>query len=286
MTSRSRTADTAEPAASDGIAACDAALFERDGARVVPTAHARGPWRRDTLHGGAVAALLADSIDIPGWTPVRITFDLLAPVRDTPMTLTVTRPEGGSRVQRQVITLLAGDAPVARAHCLAVRRTQLDLPDGVTAHRNPFSDVPVPDLSRPTPGARQAVGWDSFDTGAVRVHPLESSDLGEGAIGVWVRLLVPVVAGESTSAIARVAAAADYGSVATNARLPFDRWSFMNAELSLHVSREPAGPWVGLVATGVVQPVGSGLSSATLYDSAGRLGQSAQALVVEARSRD
>jgi hypothetical protein len=282
MTIESRPARTPRAVADD---ADDAALFQRDGSLVVPTGHAHGPWRRDTLHGAAVAALLATAIDVPGWTPARITFDLLAPVRAVPMTLSTTAPEGGRRVVRQEVTLLAGDTPVARARCLAVRRLEvgLDLPEGATDHPDPFADQAVPDLSRPTAGAREAVGWDCFDSGAVSLSPLASPGLGPNSVGLWVSLLVPVIAGEPTPAIARVAAAADYASTATHMRLPFDRWSFMNAELTLHVSREPAGPWVGLVSAGVVQPAGCGLSTATLYDADGRLGQSAQALVVEAR---
>ncbi|XVQ14603.1 acyl-CoA thioesterase domain-containing protein [Spirillospora sp. CA-255316] len=268
----------AGPAVPDG-----AALYERDGDRIVPTDRARGPWRRDALHGAAVAALLAAAVDVPGWTPARITFDLLAPVRAVPMTLSVTRPEGGRRVVRQDVTLLEGDAPVARARCLAVRRAELDLPEGATEHRDPFAGAAVPDLSRPKPGVSEAVGWECFDSSAVSVRSLRSPDPGPDSVGLWISLLVPVIAGEPTPAIARAAAAADYASTATHMRLPFDRWSFMNAELSLHLSREPVGPWVGLVCAGVVQPVGCGLSAATLYDSAGRLGQSAQALVVEAR---
>jgi len=266
-------------------APCDDALFERDGPRIVPTGLARGPWRPDTLHGAAVAAVLACGIDVPGWTPVRVTFDLLAPIRSVPMTLSVTEAEGGKRVVRQTVTLLEGDTPVARAQCLAVRKAELELPEGATAHPDPFAGVPVPDLTRPKPNVSEAVGWESFDGGAVSLRSLKSPDLDGNSIGMWVSLLVPVIAGEPTPSLARAAVAADYASAATNTRLSFERWSFMNAELSLHVSREPVGPWVGLVSVGVVQPGGCGLSVGTLYDSGGRLGQSAQALVVEARSR-
>ncbi|GAB2851332.1 hypothetical protein GCM10022221_58430 [Actinocorallia aurea] len=265
-------------------------LFRRDGALVVPTDLARGPWRPDALHGAAVAALLACGVDLPGWTPVRITFDLLAPVRAVPMTLEVTPAEGGRRVVRQTVTLREGDKPVARAQCLAVRKAALDLPEGVSDHPDPFAAGPVPDLTRPRPGAREAVGWDCFDGSAVSVRGLRSDGRGSdglrpGETGVWVSLLVPVLEGEPTPGMARAAVAADYASAATSTRLNFEQWSFMNAELSLHVSREPVGPWVGLVGTGLVEPVGSGLSVAALYDSVGRLGQSAQSLVVEARGR-
>ncbi|GAA0960066.1 acyl-CoA thioesterase domain-containing protein [Actinocorallia libanotica] len=262
-----------------------AALFERDGSRVVPTNRARGPWRPDALHGAAVAGLLACGIDVPGRTPARVVFDLLAPVRTVPMTLSVSEAEGGKRVVRQTVTLLEGDVPVARAQCLAVRRAELELPEGVTEHPDPFAGEPVPDLSAPAPSARRAVGWECFDNSSVSLRPLRSPKPDGAGLGLWVDLLVPVIAGEPTPGIARAAVAADYASVATNALLPFGRWSFMNAELSLHLSRDPVGSWVGLVGTGVLQPHGCGLSVAALYDSGGRLGQSAQALVLEERQR-
>ncbi|TDB95278.1 acyl-CoA thioesterase domain-containing protein [Actinomadura sp. 7K534] len=287
MTADSRAAALGDAPASDappsGAPPSGAALFERDGSRLVPTDRARGPWRRDALHGGAVAAVLANAVDVPEWTPARLTIDMLGPVPDVPLTLDVTRPEGGRRVVRQEITLLADGAPVARASCVAVRKSDLDLPEGAVDHPNPFGGVPVPDLSTPTPGAREAVGWDCFDSGAIRVRGLGESGVPAGSVGLWVSLLVPVVAGEPAPPIARVAAAADYASTATNMRLDQREWSFMNTELTLHLSREPAGSWVGLAAAGVVQPVGAGLSVSTIYDQAGRLGQSAQALVIEAR---
>jgi len=260
-------------------------LFERDGALLVPTDHARGPWRRDTLHGGAVAALLAGAIDVPGRTPVRVTVDLLAAVPAKPLTLHVTEPAGGRRVARQSITLLDGDTPVASAQCVAVRRSTLDLPDGVADRTSPFDGIPAPDLARPRQYVRDAIGWDCFDGTAIAVRNLRSDALGDRTYGMWISLLVPVVAGEPTPPIAQVAAAADYGSTATGNLLSFDRWSFMNTELSLHLSREPVGPWVGVVSSGMIQPVGCGLAMAALYDRSGPLGRSAQALVVEERAR-
>jgi hypothetical protein len=59
----------------------------------------------------------------------------------------------------------------------------------------------------------------------------------------------------------------------------------MNAELSLHLSREPTGPWVGLVSSGLVQANGCGIGMGALYDGSGLLGRSAQSLVVEERAR-
>lgn len=259
------------------------ALFERHGDLVVPTALARGPWRPDALHGGAVAALLASALDMPGRTPVRVTFDLLTAVPCSPLRVLVTTPEGGERVVRQTVTLLDGDAEVATAQCLAIRHLDLDLP-AAAEPPDPFAGVPVPDLTRTRPKVAEMVGWECFDSHAICARTLPA-DLPEYATGVYVNLVVPVVAGEATPTISRAAAAADYASNHMASRFHFDSWSFMNADLTLHLSRAPAAGWIGLASTGVIDPNGSGLSVAQLFDSNGRLGQSIQSLVVESRAR-
>jgi len=266
------------------VAPSDAgALYVRDGAHVVPTELARGPWRRDALHGGAVAALLASALDLPGRTPVRVTFDLLASVPMAPLRLLVSPAEGGQRVARQTVTLLAGDVEVARAQALAIRHVDLDLP-ATLRPPDPFAGVAVPDLTRTRPKVRDLVGWTCFDSDAIsaRTLPVELPDY---AMGIYVKLLVPVVAGEPTPSISRAAAAADYASSSLAGRMHFDSWSFMNADLTLHLSRVPADEWIGLAGTAVIDPNGSGLSVAQLFDPRGRLGQSIQSLVVESRAR-
>ncbi len=259
------------------------ALFERDEDVVVPTDIARGPWRPDALHGGAVAALLASALDLPGRTAVRVTFDLLTAVPRAPLRLVVSEPQGGERVVRQTARLFSADTEVASAQCLAVREVDLDLPPAAEPP-DPFAGIPVPDLERIRPKVAEMVGWECFDSAAICARTL-SAGLPAYATGVYVNLLAPVVAGEKTPAIARAAAAADYASNHLANRFHFDSWSFMNADLTLHLSRVPADQWIGLVSTAVIEPNGSGLSVAQLFDPNGRLGQSVQSLVVESRDR-
>ncbi len=111
--------------------------------------------------------------------------------------------------------------------------------------------------------------------------PSRRRPLPPGCLRLWLPLLVPVVATVPLSGAQQAVAVADYASIATSARLSYRGWSFLNAELTVHLTRDPQGPWVGLDCEGVVQRVGAGLSTARLYDAAGRLGQSAQTLVVE-----
>src|SRR5262249_53704532 len=107
----------------------------------------------------------------------------------------------------------------------------------------------------------------------------------DGVTRLYVNLLVPVVAGEPVHAISRAAAAADYASSNLGVRLPFEHWSFMNADLTLHMARVPADSWIGIESSELVAPNGSGLSHAALFDPKGRFGHSAQSLVVEPRAR-
>ena len=77
--------------------------------------------------------------------------------------------------------------------------------------------------------------------------------------------------------------AADFASEAVHRRLPFTEWSFMNADLTLHLARAPIGTWVGMNTSAVIQPFGTGIASTQLFDAAGRVGQSVSTLVVEPR---
>ncbi|GAB3760998.1 thioesterase family protein [Nocardioides ginsengisegetis] len=273
LTGRATAADTAQARA----------LFVRVGELVRPTELARGPWRPDALHGGAVAALLASALEVPGRTPVRVTFDLLRSVPYAPLRLVVTLPEGGERVVRQTVSLLSGNVEVATAQALAIRQVNLKLPSRPEPP-DPFAGAPVPDLTHTRPKVAEMVGWTCFDSDAISARTL-SAELPGNAKGIYIKLLVPVIAGEPTRSISRAAAAADYASSSLAGRMDFDSWSFMNADLTLHLSRIPADDWIGLAATGVIDPNGSGLSVAELFDPKGRLGQSIQSLVVEARTR-
>jgi hypothetical protein len=78
-------------------------------------------------------------------------------------------------------------------------------------------------------------------------------------------------------------AAADYGTSGTSAHLPFSQWSYMNADLTVSLSRPPEGGWIGMETDGIVQPTGTGLSIGQIYDRGGRVGQSAQSLLIEPR---
>ncbi len=134
---------------------------------------------------------------------------------------------------------------------------------------------------RPNRHAARIVGRPIF-------HSLAMASAGTRAgprsLKLWLRLVMPIVAGEMITGTQRAVAAADYASGGTSERLAFDHWSYMNADLTVGLSRPVRGEWIGMSCEGIVQPTGTGLSIGAIHDSDGRLGQSAQSLVVEARS--
>jgi Thioesterase-like superfamily len=90
------------------------------------------------------------------------------------------------------------------------------------------------------------------------------------------------VPGELLTPLARVAATSDFGN-GVAAVLPFDRYLFINADLTISLDRRPEGEWVALDARTLLQPSGIGWSESVLHDELGPLGRARQALVVQRR---
>jgi Thioesterase-like superfamily len=248
----------------------------------VPTDAARGPWNPDVIHGAAVAALLAGAFEAEGEVVVRVLVELMRPVPHQALTISVTDSEGGRRVKRQTAVLLANNRPVAKASALRIRHADLALPANATAHPIMFDPAQRPDLDQPNRQAAKVVGWPSFDSLAMATAVESRTE--SALVKLWLRLLIPIVEGEFTTGTQRAVAAADFGAAGTSARLPFDKWTFMNADLTVSLSRAPQGDWIGLCCEGIPQMTGTGISVTSIHDAEGRMGQSAQSLLLESRS--
>jgi acyl-CoA thioesterase len=99
---------------------------------------------------------------------------------------------------------------------------------------------------------------------------------------VWIRLTMPVVAGEPPTPLARVAAASDFGN-GVSSHLSWDTHTFINPDLTIYVHRPPEGEWVCLDATTHYGADGIAMAESALYDTRGRIGRAVQALLVERR---
>jgi hypothetical protein len=117
---------------------------------------------------------------------------------------------------------------------------------------------------------------------AMEVRFAAGSYVDPGPATAWMRMRVPLVEGEWPSALTRVLVAADSGNGVSNA-LDFDRYLFVNPDLSVHLFRYPVGEWICLDAATSVDTDGIGLADTALSDERGRIGRSAQSLLVGPR---
>lgn len=258
-------------------------------ATVLPTGFARGPWSPDALHGGPVAALaaraaeavFAESFD-GAYLPTRFTLDLERPVPLAPLVVSSAVVRPGRKVQIVEVTVADESGQrLARASVLAIRQRRLAPPDDLI--RPP--DTPPP----PPPAAPSSFdGW-GFPTSAVAYHQNATEHrLVDGAFGVpgpvvdWIRLVVPVVDGESPTPFQRVAAASDFLNGVSWVLSGAD-WIFINPDLTVTLHRLPVGDQVAVDAVTRIDADGTGTAEADLYDTEGRLGRAVQTLLIEHR---
>lgn len=260
------------------------AIFVLDGPHVVPTELARGPWSPDAQHGGAPAALLARAVERfdggDAMVVARLTVELLRPVPIAPLLIATRFSRPGKKVQLVEASLLvaATRAEVARATGLRLRRERVQLPEGAAPHGAP----PPPSegtVSRP-PWASQ-IEYEGFHSGGIELRFVRGSFAEPGPGTAWIRLRVPVVAGEATSPLCRVAAAADFGNGVSWVLSRSAGYRFINPDLTIYLHRHPEGEWVALESVTLPGDLGVGIAESRLYDERGPLGRSVQSLLIE-----
>jgi hypothetical protein len=262
----------------------EAALFTRlADDRVLPGHPARGPWSPDALHGGPVAALLGGAAEplLEGLFPARATVELLRPVPLAPLAVTV-RPIRPGRKVRLVGAELAteGGTVAATATLLGIRQEDTAVPAAAGGPTPPPAFDSVESVGRDAVSV--SVDYDAFHNIGVEHRFVRGSFVEEGAATDWIRLAVPVVAGEPTTPLQRVLGAADFGNgISRVAR--FEELIFINPDLTVHLHRLPVGEWVCLDAASVLERHGVGLAQSELWDPQGRIGRSLQSLLVEGR---
>lgn len=256
--------------------------FDRDA--YVPSGHSRGPWDDAAQHGGAPAALLAREVERlqPGsdMLVARITFEFLGPVPIEPLQADAWIQRPGSRFQVVEAELRHAGRTVVRARAVRLRRTSLELPAEALADGPPACEGPEDSALSPFPAAPEAL--EGFHRTAMAIRFAGGTTYGLGPSLAWFRLRIPLIAGETPTALQRLVAAADFGNGVSRV-LDFDRHLFVNTDLTVHVHREPAGEWVLLDARTVADPGGAGLAVSRLYDKHGALGIAVQTLFVDTR---
>ena len=98
----------------------------------------------------------------------------------------------------------------------------------------------------------------------------------------WIRLRLPLVDGEETAPLERVAVAADFGNGISRI-IDFEQLLFINPDLTIYLHRLPVGDWVCLDASTRIEPHGIGLAVSDLYDERGPIGHALQSLLIDRR---
>ena len=258
------------------------AIFVPEGERFVPTELARGPWTPEAQHGGPPAALLARCLDRAeggaGMMVARLTVELLRPVPVAPLDVTVSVARPGRKVQLLAGSLRAGGVEVARATALRIRRADLPLPPSLRSAPGPRPSQAGADSASPWAGL---IDYPAFHSQGVEHRFVAGSFAEPGPATDWIRLRVPLVAGEETAPLARVAAVADFGNGISWVLNRNDGWQFINPDLTMYLHRLPVGEWVCLDAVTMVEPHGVGMAESRLWDERGPLGRSLQTLLLD-----
>jgi hypothetical protein len=260
------------------------ALFERlDEARYLPLDWARGPWSPDALHGGPVGTLLAVAGEelLEDLFPARVTVELLRPVPLAPLTLTGRTLRPGRKVRLVSGELSTADGTVvASATFLGIRRAEITTPPDPAPQ--PVAPPP-PDAVTPAPPADVSIAEElAFHNAGTEHRFAVGAFLEVGPATDWIRLAVPVVAGEVPTPLQRVMGAADFGN-GISRLADFDQLLFINPDLTVHLHRLPVGEWVALDARSHLEPHGVGLAESRLWDEQGPIGRALQSLLLEAR---
>jgi len=277
-----RMTETASPAVD---AALPDAVFTRDGddgwqASVL----ARGPWDPRAQHGGAPCALFAhvaeQAMAEPGWQLGRLTVELIKPVPVAALR-TRTTVQAARSTARVGIDLLAGDALVARAQVLMLRQQQVPLDADVPGWQPQHLLPPPQDCHHRLhiPGLPQGT---SFYGTVMDVRVAQGDALQAGPGAAWFRTVLPLVHGQPNSPAMRAVAAADFGN-GISWVVPAERYVFANADISVHLFRQPVGEWIGLQSQTQMDTSGAGTTLSRLYDAQGNIGVAVQTLALRAR---
>ncbi len=272
------------------------AFYEPDGDVYVASELTRGPWDPSAQHAGPAAALIAREIErlpVEGAARQigRVTYEILRSIPIAPLRVEARVVRPGRSVELVEAELADEEGVVVRARAWRLRTEDTDVPAELGSGGAPL-EAPSPWLLAPggrPPGPEEGREVTFFPTGQdVGMHTamdyrfVKGEYLEMGPATVWMRMRQPLVAGEKPTPLQRVAVAADFGN-GISATLDFERFLFINVDLTLHVVRPPEGEWIGVDSVTLPERRGIGLTDTALFDERGPVARAAQTLLVAER---
>jgi Thioesterase-like superfamily len=263
-------------------------FYEPEGDLHAATELTRGPWDAGAQHAGPPAALIGREVERLGGGRIggedgppaqvgRITYEVLRPVPITPLRVEARIVRPGRRVEMFEATLAdEGGEELMRARGWRLRTDAVRFEAPETSFRPP----PGPEAGEP--GEFFHTGHDVGYHTAMEYRFVSGAFMETGPATVWMRMAVPLLPDERPSPLQRVLTAADSGN-GVSAALDWQRYLFINVDLTLHLHRMPAGEWVCLDAETFPENNGIGMADTRLLDENGAIGRATQTLLVADR---
>jgi len=254
-------------------------IFRVDGNRVVTSPDAAGPWDPRMQHGSAPAALVvwaAEAIATPVPMQIaRVTIDLMRPVPVAPLTIVTEMLREGRKIQLCGIKLVAAGVVVVSATVLKIKTQAQVLSPEIS---DLPTELPGPDQSTVEPPDH---GGSPF-TKCMSMRAARGRFGRVGPAAIWFRIDQPLIEGSQVSQAMRAVVASDFSN-GTSSALDFRQWTFINADLTVNLARQPVGEWMLLDGECWIGPDGAGLAMSRLADQHGYFGRAVQSLVIEKR---
>ncbi|MFE3545744.1 thioesterase family protein [Nocardia sp. NPDC059177] len=239
-------------------------FFAREGDRLVAQQIAVSPWSDAMLSGTGVCGLLARELEghcPEGFVPARLTVDLYQPVANAPF-------EFRSEVVRRGSRITVVDAALVQEGRERVRATALFLTPGAEPPGQVWSsaeELPMPPERPVSPDGAPPL----FKSGEREWDSDFIANQNADRKFAW-HNLPALVAGEKITPFQRAAVLGD----ATNhvCHWGSEGAGYINADVTVTLSRLPAGAELGLRADNTIAADGVSIGTATLYDRLGPVG--------------
>ena len=186
------------------------AFYEAAGDGFESSVLTRGPWDGASQHAGPPAALVGRAIErcagigesVTDRHVARVTFEILRPVPIARLRVEAEVVRPGRRVDMVEATLTddAGE-PLVRARGWRMLRREIELPPGFGPDA---SEPPAPPESAPVASEFFPTGYDVGYHTAMEYRFVTGSFVAIGPATTWMRMRVPLVAGEEPTPLQRV----------------------------------------------------------------------------------
>lgn len=236
-----------------------------------------GAWNDSEMHIAPVIGLIAHAAEREHAsnheTPLmltRLSVDILGtiPLGELDLQITTLRP--GKTIELIEVVVSPADARPA-----AVARIWFSANFDTASLANSDSFAPI----TPREKCQEVDPAKAWKGGFVRSLTFWGAPVSETEKDVWLHTSTDIVAGENTSATARLLGVCD-STNGVSTRLNPAEVAFPNIDLTAHLFRAPAGSHLGARARSAVGPAGHGLNQTVLYDDEGAFGILAQQLTV------